>query len=161
MSDKDQVLRQMDNIVLGSGEAFATGFEKLFSYLDDKDPDIRAKAASILGDDRKAISKLMEIYQVNLNTDTRKAILGGRVVGRKLSENDKRIVRAQIAAMYIGINLPFIACICVECGNLNYGIPCPNGNAYDFGAESSPEGFSLALPVLCDHCGEEYYVTWR
>jgi hypothetical protein len=164
ISQRDKKLREMEyemeDKLIGPGVDFEAGFEIVFSYLRDTDPDTRAVASKVLAYHRKAIEKLISIYQDHLDTDPRKAILAGRVLGRKLAGGRLGTIQAQSAAMRLGIPVSFITCNCAKCGQANIGIPCPAGGLFDYGSEGKADGFAYALPVLCDFCNKEFYVAW-
>lgn len=161
--DKSTKIREMvkfEQKLRQTGPEFEAAFEKLFSYLRDENPDIRDEASRMLADSNHGWDKLVSIYEVCLNTDTRKSILAGRVLGRKIDGGKKDIIHAQTALMF-GIKVAFTPCVCGHCGKLNVGIPVPEKGLYiGFYGQTDNKRGAYALPVLCDYCGKEFFIAW-
>ena len=136
-------------------------FETLFSDLQDGDPDVRAAAGRLLADNPNAIRKLISVYQDCLGSDPRKSVLAGRVLGRKVDAGSQQMIHAQISAIRFGIQVAFTPCVCGHCGQLNVGIPVPEGGLYTpFYGQQDDQNCAYALPVLCDFCGKEFFIAW-
>lgn len=139
---------------------FGGAFNSLFADLESSDPDVRAEASRQLADARKALQKVLSVYQECLNSDPRRASLAGRVLGRKVAKGSDDMIPAQIAQMMYGLSASFIPCSCVHCGHPNKGIAAPpRGPMVPYYHQSDDKG-AYAVPVLCDKCGKEFFVVW-
>ena len=161
---KAEKIRQMEELghrLRGTGAEFETAFENLFLDLRDEDADIRAEAARRLGDSPNAMRKLTSIYQDCLDSDPRKSILAGRVLGRKIDAGSQKMIHAQTSMIMFGIQVAFTPCVCGHCDKLNVGIPVPEKGLYIgfYGQEDDKKGV-YPLPVLCDYCGKEFFIAW-
>jgi tetratricopeptide (TPR) repeat protein len=143
-----------------SGSEFDATFDSLFTDLQDPDPDIRAESSRQLAEGREAILKLISIYQESLRSEPRRASLAGRVLGRKAAKGSDEMIDAQIGQLLYGIPVSFLPCSCVHCGHLNKGIAAPpSGPMVAYYHQKDDQG-AYAIPVLCDHCGKEFFVVW-
>jgi hypothetical protein len=160
---KSRKIREMVQLVRNlrqTGAEFEAAFQSLFSYLHDKDPDIREEASRILADSENGPQKLVSIYESCIDTDSRKSVLAGRVLGRWADAGKGEMIHAVIARAY-GIQAAFTPCVCAHCGKLNIGIPVPEGGLYiPFYARKDDKSATYALPVLCDYCGKEFFIAW-
>ncbi len=139
---------------------FGRAFNSLFADLENSDPDVRAEASRQLADARKALQKVLSVYQECLNSDPRRASLAGRVLGRKVAKGSDDMIPAQIAQMMYGLSASFIPCSCVHCGHPNKGIAAPpRGPMVPYYQQGDDKG-AYAVPVLCDKCGKEFFVVW-
>ena len=161
---KSTKIREMAKLKLKlrqTGPEFETAFEKLFSYLRDENPDIRDEASRMLADSNHGLKKLVSIYEDCLNTDPRKSILAGRVLGRKIDGGKEDMIHAQTAMIMFGVQVAFTPCVCGCCGKLNVGIPVPKNGLYiGFYGQTDNKRGAYALPVLCDYCGKEFFIAW-
>jgi hypothetical protein len=105
--------------------------------------------------------KLVSIYKECLNSDPRKSVLSGRVLGRKIDGGKGDMIHAQTAMIMFGVQVAFIPCVCGHCGKLNVGIPVPEKGLYiGFYGQTDNKRGAYALPVLCDYCGKEFFIAW-
>lgn len=143
------------------GKEFETAFENLFSDLQNETADVRTVASKKLAENQNAIRKLISIYQQNSQSDPRKSVLAGRVLGRKIDAGKQDMVHAQTSSIMFGINVAFTPCVCGHCGKLNVGIPVPEGGLYSpFYGQQDDQNCVYSLPVICDNCGKEFFIAW-
>ena len=155
-----QALEAQGRKLWAEGPEFDQAFDSLFADLEDEDPDVRAEASRLLADARSGVQRLISIYQECLVSDPRRASLAGRVLGRKIAKGSDDMIHAEIGQMMYGIAASFIPCSCVHCGHLNRGIAAPpRGPWVPYYHQTDDEG-AYAIPVLCDRCGEEFFVVW-
>jgi tetratricopeptide (TPR) repeat protein len=161
--DKVSKLKSMEEQEYGlrrDESDFDRAFNSLFADLENSDPDVRTEASMLLAEARKALRKVIAIYQECLNSDPRRASLAGRVLGRKLAKGSNDMIQAEIAKIWYGISASFIPCSCIHCGHLNLGIAAPpSGPMIPYYHQSDNKG-AYAVPVLCDKCGKEFFVVW-
>ena len=156
-------LREMEETAgkLWRKEEFESAFESLFSDLQNETADVRAEASRKLAKNQNAMQKLISIYQQNSQSNPRKSVLAGRVLGRKIDAGKQDMVHAQTSSIVFGINVAFTPCVCGHCGKLNVGIPVPEGGLYTpFYGQENDQNCAYSLPVICDHCGKEFFIAW-
>jgi hypothetical protein len=159
---KEEKIRKIKEVFLqlfSQGEQFDIAFEALFSALKDKDPEIKAIASIHLAQSPVSIEKLISIYKTSIATDKYRAILAGRVLGRKLSQGKPETIMEEITAMRYGIRVAFTSYECKYCGKFNIGIPVPTRWLSFYGQKNSMNA-NNALPVLCDFCNNEFFLCW-
>lgn len=157
---KFHALEEQGHRLWGGGPDFDKAFGSLFADLENSDPDVRAEASRLLADARNALQRVVSIYQECLNSDPRRASLAGRVLGRKIAKGSDDMIHAEIGQMMYGISASFIPCSCVHCGHLNRGIAAPPGAPWVPYYHQTDDKGAYAIPVLCDHCGREFFVVW-
>jgi uncharacterized protein YegL len=139
-------------------------FERVFLLLRDDDPKIRSLASEILGDPPKSMEKVIDIYQTSISCNPEKAVLAGRVLGRKSSKmisQEHPMIHADNTRMFFGIPVAFAPCVCGHCGEVNDGIPVPEKGLYiGYYGQADKERGAYTLPVLCDFCGKTFYIAW-
>jgi len=146
---------------LGAASDADAAFESLFTDLENDDPDVRAEASRLLADVPNARRKLICLYQGNLNSNPRKSILAGRVLGRKISAGGREMIHAETSSIMFGIEVAFAQCTCGHCGRLNVGIFVPEGGLYTpFYSQRDDKNCVYVLPVLCDFCGKQFFIAW-
>ena len=149
--------------LLGTGSKADSAFESLFEELQNDDPDIRAEASRLLSKNHKTIEKLVSVYQNCIDSEPRKGVLAGRVLGRNISisAGSQEIIHDETSNIWYGIAVAFTPCVCAHCGSLNLGIPVPEGGLYieSYYQRENEEGV-YALPVFCDYCSKEFFITW-
>ena len=157
---KFQAMDQQANKLWRTGPDADEAFENLFADLENDDPDVRAQASRLLADSPKTVRRLISIYEECLSSDPHRANLAGRVLGRKIAKGSNEMISAEISRVMYGINVSFIPCPCVYCGNFNRGIPAPpSGPMVPYYTQKDDKG-AYAVPVLCDGCGKEFFVVW-
>jgi len=136
-------------------------FDELFVRLDDPDPDIRADVRGSLASNRYSVRPLWAIYNELMETEPRRAVLAGRVIGHRLNPHGLSRVPVGTTMTKLGVAIAFISCACPNCGRENPNIPVPQ-RALDlqFEGRLTAEGAAFALPVICDFCGSEFYVAF-
>jgi len=164
--EKAEKFRAMEEIRLNlwsTGSKADSAFESLFEDLQNDDPDIRAEASRLLSINPNAIEKLVSIYQDCIDSEPRKGVLAGRVLGRNISisAGSQEMIHDETSSIMYGIAVAFTPCVCGHCGRVNLGIPVPEGGLYIgfYGQSDDKEGV-YALPVLCDYCGKEFFIAW-
>lgn len=157
---KLQALEARGRKLWGGGPDFDNAFGSLLTDLENSDPDIRAEASRLLAEGPNAIGRVISIYQECLNSDPRRAGLAGRVLGRKIAKGSDDMIHAKIGEIMYGISASFIPCSCVHCGQLNRGIAAPpRAPGVPYYHQTDDKG-AYAIPVLCDHCGRDFFVVW-
>jgi len=141
--------------------AMEVAFDELFVRLDDPDPDIRADVRGSLASNRYSVRPLWAIYNELMETEPRRAVLAGRVIGHRLNPHGLSRVPVGTTMTKLGVAIAFISCACPNCGRENPNIPVPQ-RALDlqFEGRLTAEGAAFALPVICDFCGSEFYVAF-
>ncbi len=161
IAEKLQQMRRLAWKLHSDGEEFESAFTSLFSDLQDENPEIRAEASRLLAEKPKAIKKLISIYQQNSQKYPRKSVLAGRVLGRMIDAGEQKIVYGRTSVDWFGLNITFTPCVCAHCDNLNVGIPIPEGGLkIPFYSQKDDQNCAYSLPVICDHCGKEFFVVW-
>ncbi len=161
-SSTDQKVRHIKEIqsrLFGHGDRFETTFDALFSYLKDKDSEIKSLASLYLAMSPEAVERLISIYRTSISTDPATAVQAGRAIGRKFSGGKPDMISAETTAMIYGIRLAFIPYSCSFCGKPNIGIPVSTEWLIFYGRKDS-KGVNNALPVLCDFCNKEFFLCW-
>ena len=144
-----------------AGPLFESAFASVFAALEHENANIRAEASKALAASPRATQELVVIYQQNHQSDPRKSVLAGRVLGRRFDAGRRQMIHAQASALMFGINVAFTPCVCGHCGKLNVGIPVPErGLSSPFYGQKDGEACAYSLPVLCDHCGKEFCIAW-
>ena len=149
--------------LLGTGSKADSAFESLFEELQNDDPDIRAEASRLLSKNPKTIEKLVSVYQNCIDSEPRKGVLAGRVLGRNISisAGSQEIIHDETSNIWYGIAVAFTPCVCAHCGSLNLGIPVPEGGLYiGFYYQRDDEEGVYTLPVFCDYCSKEFFLAW-
>jgi hypothetical protein len=143
-----------------------TQLEKLLSYLDDPDPDVRAFAghriseAPIHGPEAK--KWLVDYYRKCLAADDDRAARVGRRVGDLLFMGPDDVMPADLTWLKLGKDVPksFVNCTCAHCGYPNRGIPVPPaGVVTPYFSRTDRQG-KHSVPALCVRCSREFFVTW-
>ena len=136
-------------------------FDELFARLDDPDPDVRGDVKNSLAGNRYSVRPLWTIYNELLETEQRRAVLAGRVLGHRLNPRGDDRIPLSVTMSKLGIPMAFVSCACAYCGRKNPNVPVPQ-RALDLACEGrrSAQGAAYALPVLCDFCGNEFYVAY-
>lgn len=155
--EKIQNIKELEMKLCGSD--FRVAFESLFCALRDEDPEIRAIAAVHLAENHYSVENLISIYKTSIDTDPSRAVLAGRVLGRKLSRGKSEMISEDISYMVFGIRIAFTAYACPHCDKVNPGIPVPSRYLSFFGQEDD-KNCDYALPILCDFCGKGFYLCW-
>lgn len=137
-------------------------FDDIFDQLTDDDPDIRADARNILAENRYVTRRLWAIHNELMETEPRRAMLAGRVLGHRLNPRGIPRVKSDVTMQKLGVPIAFVKCACAYCGHENPNIPVPpRGLDLPFRGCRDRTGTAYVLPVLCDFCGNWYYIGWR
>ncbi|MBN1435740.1 MAG: hypothetical protein JW936_01580 [Sedimentisphaerales bacterium] len=156
----DQMTTQAQKLWSDSPES-GPAFDWLFQQLRDSDADIRTEAARLLAQPPKSLEKLVNIYNAQHKTNPADAGLAGRVLGRKIDTNYPNTSPAQVAKSMFGTDIDFIEATCFHCGYHNEAIPIPpNAGKNSFKRRANPEHAPYSVSVICDRCGQEYFLIW-
>ncbi len=137
-------------------------FDEIFDHLTDDDPDIRMDAKRILAENRYAVRRLWAIHNELMETEPRRAMLAGRVLGHRLNPRGLPRVESTITMNKLGVPISFVTCACPYCGYENPNIPVPlRGLTLPFKGYRDRTGTAYVLPVLCDFCGNWFYIGWQ
>jgi hypothetical protein len=163
-SDREQEKRseiaKAEQSLQNSGSGFEMAFDTLFNFLYDPSPDIRKLSSETLASHPRAREKLIRIYRDYYDSDVRKSILAGRVIGRKIAGGKLEIIRPEYAKIRFGLDIAFVPCSCGHCGRINAGIPVPGYGIYHgYYGQTDYRGVFF-LPVLCDFCSKEFFIAW-
>lgn len=142
-------------------QAMEVAFDELFSRLDDPDPDVRNDVKGSLASNRYSVRPLWAIYNELLNTEPRRAVLAGRAIGHRLNPRGVRRVPVGTTMTKLGLAIAFRTVACPYCGRDNHNVPVTQ-RGLDLACEGrrAPDGAAYALPVLCDFCGNDFFVTF-
>ncbi|MGI6368745.1 MAG: HEAT repeat domain-containing protein [Anaerolineae bacterium] len=137
-------------------------FDTIAARLGDPDPDVRADVRNSLAGNRYSVRPLWAIYNELLESEPRRAVLAGRVLGHRLNPRGASTVPLNTTITQLGIAIAFMACDCAWCGRKNPNVPVPQ-RALTLGCQGrrSAEGAAYALPVVCDFCGHEFQVCFE
>lgn len=137
-------------------------FDEIFAHLTDDDPDIRLDAKRILAENRYTVRRLWAIHNELMDTEPRRAMLAGRVLGHRLNPNGLPRVKSEVTMHKLGVPIAFVTCACPYCGHENPNVPVPSrGLDLPFKGYRNRTGTAYALPVLCDFCGNWFYIGWQ
>ncbi|MFO7698250.1 MAG: hypothetical protein R6X16_13990 [Anaerolineae bacterium] len=142
-------------------QAMEVAFDELFSRLDDPDPDVRNDVKGSLASNRYSVRPLWAIYNELLDTEPRRAVLAGRAIGHRLNPRGVRRVPVGTTMTKLGLAIAFRTVACPYCGRDNHNVPVTQ-RGLDLACEGrrTPDGAACALPVLCDFCGNDFFVTF-
>ncbi len=97
-----------------------------------------------------------------METEPQRAMLAGRVIGYRLNPRGIPRVKAEVTMHKLGVPIAFASCACAYCGRENPNIPVPSrGLTLPYQGYRSRVGTAFVLPVLCDFCGNWFYIGWR
>ena len=152
---------QMIAYGLKAGSDSERDLEALLKAMADSDQEVRATTRTALVENREAIPLLIAFYQKSVASDPKRACLAGRVLGSKMEADLKTdMIPAQMCQIMYGLDAAFISCVCGVCGAMNKGIPVPpRGPMVPYYGQSDDQG-AYAIPVVCDKCGDVFYVAW-
>lgn len=139
---------------------------KLLAYLGDPDPDIRAKANSVVSrvpfhSDRRFTDWLISFYRRHMEGPGRYAGLRAlRQLGRMMYLSPEDCVPLEVSLVKYSVTRAFTGATCAFCGWPNTGIPIPPKGLYlPFYSQKDDKG-AYAVPAICDRCGNEFYLVW-
>jgi len=136
-------------------------FDELFARLDDPDPDIRQDVKGSLASNRYSVRPLWEIYNELLETEPRRAVMAGRVIGHRLNPHGLPRVPVGTTMTKLGVPIAFLTCACAHCGRENPNIPVPQrGLDLPCTGRLTAGSAAYALEVLCDFCGNYFAATF-
>ncbi len=137
-------------------------FDAIFEQLTNEDPDIRADARNILAENRYVTRRLWSIYNELKEQEPRRAMLAGRVIGHRLNPRGLPKIKSDVTMHKLGVPIAFVKCACAYCGHENPNIPVPSpGLEVPFRGMRNRSGSAYTLPVLCDFCGNWFYVGFE
>jgi hypothetical protein len=159
----DEMVALREKLAEFSGDpvAMEVAFDELFNRLDDPDPDVRGDVKGSLASNRYSVRPLWAIYNELLDTEPRKAVLAGRTLGHRLNPRGVSRVPVGTTMTKLGMPIAFITCNCAHCGHPNPNIPVSQRGAKLACTVRRESGSApYAVPVLCDFCGNDFYVLW-
>jgi hypothetical protein len=137
-------------------------FDEVFDHLTDDDPDVRLDAKRILAENRYTVRRLWAIHNELMDTEPRRAMLAGRVLGHRLNPSGLPKVKSTVTMHKLGMPIAFASCPCAYCGHENPNVPVPpKGLELPFRGYRDRKGTAFVLPVMCDFCGNWFYIGWK
>jgi len=161
VAEKLQEMEQNAVKLCHEGNDFESAFAAFFDDLENESAVIRSEASRQLAENQRAVRKLINIFQENSQIDPRKSVLAGRVLGRRIDAGKQEMVHSATSYNFFGIKVAFTPCVCGFCNYPNVGIPVPEGGLNEaFYSQQDDKNCVYSLPVLCDHCGKQFFITW-